>query len=247
MSDVADDWESVLDDETTATPPPQQQKQPQQQPAKSSSTSKTSASQSHATSSSSSSNSSSNSTAAWPDDDNHSADAFAMPAMKSELLDMMSGAAQAKPVQHDSILELYCIPEHFKTADLERLVGPYNHSHIKWFSDTQAFVVFSTPYAVEQILANFAHSTVKLRPISKSDPKTAQHIRSLFPDRAALPLRPEKDATVAKRLIANVIGVPQRIRTPEERQRDKEAEQQRKAKRQDFLQQQQQKQAAWDE
>lgn len=42
------------------------------------------------------------------------------------------------------------------------------------------------------------------------------------------PVRPEKDATVAKRLITNLIGGPVKPRTEEERKRDKEMERLRK-------------------
>lgn len=60
------------------------------------------------------------------------------------------------------------------------------------------------------------------------------------------PVRPEKDATVAKRLITNLIGGPVKPRTEEERKRDKEMERLRKEKREEFRQSEKAKREVWE-
>jgi len=136
---------------------------------------------------------------------------------------------------NNHILELYDFSSSVKTSDLDNFLEPFKSLgyRIKWIDDSHALAIFRSAAFAENALKTLHHPIIKIRPLNQASKQAKEFIRGGGgggggkdwrippPVSGDTPprnnsVRPATSTVVAKRLIGNILQIPelQRAKDP---------------------------------
>eukprot|EP01119_Soliformovum_irregulare_P001321 TRINITY_DN11047_c0_g1_i1.p1 TRINITY_DN11047_c0_g1~~TRINITY_DN11047_c0_g1_i1.p1 ORF type:complete len:270 (-),score=44.98 TRINITY_DN11047_c0_g1_i1:63-872(-) len=133
----------------------------------------------------------------------------------SSLTSNMSSSPRLK-MEMGHVVEICGLPENIKTADIQKELARYESMfRIKWVDHECALIYFKTPALAQDLLTNFKTDMFRMCPFADAS-EASKILAQRESDRAAgIPTttssvpRPATTAVVARRMIANVLQIPE--------------------------------------